>query len=123
MQDFVTLKSLCGTFIYSALGMLIFFAGFWIFDRMTPYQLWKEVIEKKNSALAILLGLAEASPMIDRRLVRSCTVRFDVTPTVRAALDGELVRLKNPIAFRCFPNSLRIRRAAPPSPAADPEAG
>ena len=70
-------------------------------------------IPKLRAALAILVGRGEESPMIDRRLVRSCVVKFDNTPTVRVALDGELVRLSNPITFTCTPNALRIRRAVP----------
>jgi uncharacterized membrane protein YjfL (UPF0719 family) len=27
-----------------------------IIDRLTPYQLWKEIIEEKNTALAIMVG-------------------------------------------------------------------
>ena len=42
--------------LYSVLGILIFVAAFVIIDKMTPYHLWKEIIEDKNVALAILIG-------------------------------------------------------------------
>ena len=42
--------------VYAALGILIFVVAFWIIDRMTPYHLWKEIVEDKNLALAVLVG-------------------------------------------------------------------
>lgn len=42
--------------VYSFLGILIFVVGFWVLDKMTPYNLWKEIVEKQNTALAILVG-------------------------------------------------------------------
>jgi uncharacterized membrane protein YjfL (UPF0719 family) len=42
--------------IYAAVGILIFVAAFVILDKITPYHLWKEIVEDKNLALAILLG-------------------------------------------------------------------
>ena len=38
------------------LGIVIFVGGFVLLDKMTPYDLWKEVCENKNLALAVLLG-------------------------------------------------------------------
>ncbi|MBI3279285.1 MAG: DUF350 domain-containing protein [Acidobacteria bacterium] len=43
--------------IYALLGILIFIGAFTLIDRMTPYDLWKEICENKNVALAILVGL------------------------------------------------------------------
>ena len=42
--------------LFAVLGIVIFVAAFVIVDQMTPYDLWKEVVEDKNVALAILLG-------------------------------------------------------------------
>lgn len=42
--------------LYAALGIVIFCAAFWIVDKATPYDLWKEIVEDKNVALAILVG-------------------------------------------------------------------
>jgi uncharacterized membrane protein YjfL (UPF0719 family) len=38
------------------LGILIFVIAFLIIDKMTPYHLWKEIVEDKNVALAVLIG-------------------------------------------------------------------
>lgn len=41
---------------YAALGIAIFIVAFFVIDRFTPYHLWKEIVEEKNTALAILVG-------------------------------------------------------------------
>jgi uncharacterized membrane protein YjfL (UPF0719 family) len=42
--------------VYSILGIAVFLAAFAIVDKITPYELWKEIVESKNVALAILVG-------------------------------------------------------------------
>jgi putative membrane protein len=42
--------------IYAVLGVVIYAGGFIIIDKLTPYALWKEIVEKQNVALAVLLG-------------------------------------------------------------------
>lgn len=42
--------------IYAVLGVVIFCVGFVLVDKLTPYHLWKELIEHKNIALAIVVG-------------------------------------------------------------------
>jgi putative membrane protein len=42
--------------IYAALGIIIFALAFAIIDKVTPYNLWKEIVQEHNTALAILLG-------------------------------------------------------------------
>jgi putative membrane protein len=52
----VDTHALANALIYSVLGILIFAISFAIIDKMTPYHLWKEIVEDKNIALAILIG-------------------------------------------------------------------
>jgi putative membrane protein len=47
---------LLNAILYAVLGILIFVLAFVIIDKMTPYHLWKEIVEDKNTALAILIG-------------------------------------------------------------------
>jgi uncharacterized membrane protein YjfL (UPF0719 family) len=47
---------LLNALVYAALGIFIFVAAFAIIDRLTPYHLWKEIVEDHNTALAILIG-------------------------------------------------------------------
>jgi putative membrane protein len=48
--------ALANALIYSVLGILIFAIAFVLIDKLTPYHLWKEIVEDKNVALAILIG-------------------------------------------------------------------
>ena len=47
---------LLNSLVYSALGVAIFWIAFLVIDRLTPYNLWKELVEEKNVALAIVVG-------------------------------------------------------------------
>jgi len=47
---------LLNAILYAVLGILIFVVAFAIIDKMTPYHLWKEIVEDKNVALAVLVG-------------------------------------------------------------------
>lgn len=42
--------------VYATLGLVVFGVAFIVVDRLTPYHLWKEIIDEKNSALAIVVG-------------------------------------------------------------------
>jgi len=55
MTDF-HLSSVLNALIFALIGIVIFVATFVIIDKMTPFHLWKEIIDDKNVALAILLG-------------------------------------------------------------------
>jgi putative membrane protein len=52
----VQLSNFASAVIYAALGIVIFASAFFIIDRVTPYNLWKEIVQEHNTALAILLG-------------------------------------------------------------------
>ena len=41
---------------FAFIGIVVFVAAFVIVDKMTPYDLWKEIVEEKNVALAVLVG-------------------------------------------------------------------
>lgn len=42
--------------IYALIGLAIFGVAFVLVDRLTPYSLWKELIDEHNTALAIVVG-------------------------------------------------------------------
>ena len=42
--------------LYALIGVLVFWVSFLIVDKITPYDLWGEIVEKKNVALAIVVG-------------------------------------------------------------------
>jgi uncharacterized membrane protein YjfL (UPF0719 family) len=49
-------KILFNSMIYSILGVIVFWVSFIIIDKITPYDLWGEIVEKKNVALSIVVG-------------------------------------------------------------------
>ena len=55
MEDFHP-GYLVNAIVYATLGILIFVIAFAIIDKATPYHLWKEIVEEKNLALAVLIG-------------------------------------------------------------------
>ncbi|WP_396625226.1 DUF350 domain-containing protein [Luteitalea sp.] len=50
------LTNLVAAIVFAALGIVVLFATFIITDRLTPYDLWREIVEKHNTALAVLVG-------------------------------------------------------------------
>lgn len=53
----LNLNTFLNSIAYAVLGVAIFIGAFAILDKMTPYSLWQEIVEKQNTALAILIGL------------------------------------------------------------------
>jgi uncharacterized membrane protein YjfL (UPF0719 family) len=47
---------LASSLLYSFLGVLVFWLCFLIIDKLTPYNLWKEIVEEKNMSLAIVVA-------------------------------------------------------------------
>jgi putative membrane protein len=45
-----------GSMLFALMGVAIFWLCFVIIDKLTPYDLWKQIIEEKNVALAIVVG-------------------------------------------------------------------
>jgi putative membrane protein len=45
-----------GSILYALIGVAIFWICFVLLDKLTPYRLWDEIVEKKNVALAIVVG-------------------------------------------------------------------
>ncbi|MDH4266978.1 MAG: DUF350 domain-containing protein [Deltaproteobacteria bacterium] len=56
MWEQIKFSALVSSLLYSFIGVLIFWISFLIIDRLTPYHLWKEIIEEKNTALAVVVG-------------------------------------------------------------------
>ncbi len=55
-EQLINIKSICSALIFSVIGMVVLAISFYIFDRMTPGHLWKEIVEEHNVALAITAG-------------------------------------------------------------------
>lgn len=56
MEPIIQAKYVISALLFSFVGLVVLAAGFFIFDRMTPGNMWKEIVEKQNIALAIVVG-------------------------------------------------------------------
>jgi len=55
-NDLINYKYVTASVLYSVLGILILFISFWVIEKITPENLWKEILEKQNIALAIVFA-------------------------------------------------------------------
>lgn len=61
----MALDPVVNSIVYALLGITILVLAFWVIDRLTPGELWKELLERQNSAVAIVAaGLAIAVGLI-----------------------------------------------------------
>ncbi len=45
-----------GSILYALIGVVIFWLSFVIIDKITPYNLWEEIVEKQNVALGLVVA-------------------------------------------------------------------
>jgi uncharacterized membrane protein YjfL (UPF0719 family) len=45
-----------GSIVYALVGVGVFWISFIVIDKLTPYDLWGEIVEKKNLALAVVVA-------------------------------------------------------------------
>jgi putative membrane protein len=53
-MNIIDTKALIGSIIYSSIGIVILVITFWIIEKITPENLWKEIVQNKNTALALM---------------------------------------------------------------------
>lgn len=51
-----TLNVFLATLLYASVGIIIFVVSFVLVDKLTPGELWKEIVERQNVAVAIVAG-------------------------------------------------------------------
>jgi uncharacterized membrane protein YjfL (UPF0719 family) len=54
--EYLRPAALIGSFVYSLLGVLFVIITFVVVDRLTPGNLWKELIEERNQAVATVVA-------------------------------------------------------------------
>jgi uncharacterized membrane protein YjfL (UPF0719 family) len=42
--------------VFALMGVIVFWLCFIIIDKITPYDLWGEIVEKQNMALALVVA-------------------------------------------------------------------
>ena len=45
-----------GSMLYALIGVVIFWVCFVIIDKIAPADLWREIVEKQNKALAMVVA-------------------------------------------------------------------
>jgi uncharacterized membrane protein YjfL (UPF0719 family) len=50
-------NALLNALVFAVVGVAILIVSFLLWDKLTPYDLWKEIVEEQNVALAVLAGL------------------------------------------------------------------
>ncbi len=55
-MNLIPLGNVISALVFTFLGILVFVIAFVIMDKVTPYHLWKEIVQEHNIALAILVG-------------------------------------------------------------------
>jgi putative membrane protein len=55
-DQLINFKYVANALVFSAIGIVVLAFSFWVFDKITPGHLWKEIVEEQNIALAITAG-------------------------------------------------------------------
>lgn len=55
-MDYASLQYIVPSLIYSLVGVIVLVTSFVVIEKIAPENLWKEIVEKQNIALAILAG-------------------------------------------------------------------
>jgi uncharacterized membrane protein YjfL (UPF0719 family) len=55
-MEWLKLSAVVGSILFSLIGVIVFWVSFVVIDKITPYDLWGEIVEKQNVALAIVVG-------------------------------------------------------------------
>ena len=56
MDHWLNPAAFVGSIVYALLGVVIFWLCFIIIDKITPYDLWLEIVDKQNQALALVVA-------------------------------------------------------------------
>lgn len=54
--EFLKPGSIIASLVFALMGVAVFWLCFVIIDKITPYNLWNEVVEKQNVALALVVA-------------------------------------------------------------------
>ena len=52
----INISFVANAVVFAFLGVIIFWVSILVIELMTPYNLWKEIIQEKNTSLAIVVG-------------------------------------------------------------------
>ncbi len=55
-MNLIPFGNVVNAIVFAFLGIAVFAVAFLVMDKLTPYHLWKEIVQEHNIALAILVG-------------------------------------------------------------------
>ncbi|MRX39167.1 DUF350 domain-containing protein [Flavobacterium sp. LC2016-23] len=55
-MDLIHYQPVINSILFSFLGIIILLAAYFVIEKITPENTWKEVVEKNNVAVAIVLA-------------------------------------------------------------------
>ncbi|MFB3385939.1 DUF350 domain-containing protein [Flavobacterium sp. LAR06] len=55
-MDLIHAQPIANSIVYSFLGIIILLIAYFIIEKITPENTWKEVVQKNNIAVAIVLA-------------------------------------------------------------------
>ena len=55
-MEWIRPGALLGSLVFALMGVLIFWLSFVVLDKLTPYNLWEEIVEKQNQALGMVVA-------------------------------------------------------------------
>lgn len=54
--DWLRPAAFFGSILFALVGVLVFWISFIIIDKLTPYNLWEQIVEKQNRALGMVVA-------------------------------------------------------------------
>lgn len=55
-MEYIAVKGIVNSLIFSGIGIIVLIISYMILERLTPEKTWREIVENKNTALAIVFG-------------------------------------------------------------------
>lgn len=55
-MEIIHLKPIVNSILFSFIGVVILVLSYFIIEKLTPENTWKEIVHNKNMALAIVFG-------------------------------------------------------------------
>ena len=55
-MEYIAVKGIVNSLIFSGIGILVLIISYLILEKLTPEKTWREIVDNKNIALAIVFG-------------------------------------------------------------------
>ncbi|MFD2892467.1 DUF350 domain-containing protein [Flavobacterium chuncheonense] len=55
-MEYIALKGIANALIFSVIGVVVLIVSYYVIEKLTPENTWKEIVQNKNIALAIVFA-------------------------------------------------------------------